>query len=179
MTGASARSIPRAPPRLCTARAAHSLGMIKPDSAGKMGSRVSMLADVSPAERTNLFIKKLRLCSCIFDFSEVRSPFGRTCIRAHLPRLSCGRPAQQSCNGICDAWTQGSGQDKEKDVKRQTLLELVDYVNNCKNTFPEQVLPELVNMVRSRCFASLSDARFPANKSETLSSGVRSALCAL
>ena len=64
-------------------------------------------------------------------------------------------------------------------MKRQTLLELVDYVNNCKNTFPEQVLPELVNMVRSRCSASLSDARFPTNKSETLSSGVRSALCAL
>ena len=64
-------------------------------------------------------------------------------------------------------------------MKRQTLLELVDYVNNCKNTFPEQVLPELVNMVRSRVSPPFPDAHFPTNKWETLSSGALSALCAL
>jgi len=91
----------------------------RPNPNAEFQDNLPAFKDVSPAERTNLFIKKLRLCSCIFDFSE------------------------------------GSGQDKEKDVKRQTLLELVDYVNNCKNTFPEQVLPELVNMVSANLFRSL------------------------
>jgi len=91
----------------------------RPNPNAEYADNLPAFKDVSPSERTNLFIKKLRLCSVVFDFSE------------------------------------GSGQDREKDVKRQTLLELVDYVNNCKNTFPEAVLPELVNMVSANLFRAL------------------------
>jgi len=79
----------------------------RPNPNAEFQDNLPAFKDVSPAERTNLFIKKLRLCSCIFDFSE------------------------------------GSGQDKEKDVKRQTLLELVDYVNNCKTPSPSKSCPSL------------------------------------
>ena len=74
---------------------------------------------------------------------------------------------------ICD-FSEGAGNDREKEIKRQatdlklwstyfrltyfrldihlngqTLLELVDYVNSAKQPFAEHIMPEVVNMVRS------------------------------
>jgi len=41
---------------------------------------------------------------------------------------------------------------KEKEVKRQTLLELVDYVTSATGKFPESVVQEVVNMVSTNLF---------------------------
>mmetsp|Transcript_30463 Transcript_30463/g.70253 ORF Transcript_30463/g.70253 Transcript_30463/m.70253 type:complete len:427 (-) Transcript_30463:242-1522(-) len=75
--------------------------------------------DVSASDRSALFVKKLKLCSIRFDFSE------------------------------------GTGQEREKEIKRQTLLELVDYVNSAKGPFPDSVMPDFLAMVSSNIFRPL------------------------
>jgi len=46
-------------------------------------------------------------------------------------------------------------QQQEKEAKRQTLLEMVEYVNNTRNAFQESVMQEVVNMVAANIFRSL------------------------
>ncbi|KAJ4827331.1 hypothetical protein Tsubulata_003282 [Turnera subulata] len=45
---------------------------------------------------------------------------------------------------------------KEKDVKRQTLVELVDYVSSANGKFPETVMVEIVKMVSTNLFRTLT-----------------------
>ncbi|KAK1266224.1 Serine/threonine protein phosphatase 2A 59 kDa regulatory subunit B' eta isoform [Acorus gramineus] len=45
---------------------------------------------------------------------------------------------------------------KEKDIKRQTLLELVDYVTTVNGKFPENVMQEIVKMVSVNLFRALT-----------------------
>ncbi|CAD5162917.1 unnamed protein product [Musa acuminata subsp. malaccensis] len=45
---------------------------------------------------------------------------------------------------------------KEKDVKRQTLLELVDYVTSASGKFPENVMQETTKMVSINLFRNLT-----------------------
>ncbi|XVF60117.1 hypothetical protein PTKIN_Ptkin08bG0017900 [Pterospermum kingtungense] len=45
---------------------------------------------------------------------------------------------------------------KEKDIKRQTLLELVDYVSSANGKFPEVVMQEMVKMVSVNLFRALT-----------------------
>ncbi|EPT24858.1 protein phosphatase 2a regulatory b subunit (b56 family) protein [Toxoplasma gondii ME49] len=44
---------------------------------------------------------------------------------------------------------------KEKEAKRQTLLEIVEYVNNSRHCFNDQNLPDVVNMVSANIFRAL------------------------
>ncbi|EER19501.1 protein phosphatase 2A regulatory subunit B, putative [Perkinsus marinus ATCC 50983] len=44
---------------------------------------------------------------------------------------------------------------KEKEAKRQTLLELVEYVNNTRNCFNDSVMQDVVNMVSANIFRAL------------------------
>jgi serine/threonine-protein phosphatase 2A regulatory subunit B' len=41
---------------------------------------------------------------------------------------------------------------REKEVKRQTLLELVDYITSATGKFPEHVVPEVIRMVSANLF---------------------------
>jgi len=45
--------------------------------------------------------------------------------------------------------------EREKEAKRQTLLELVEYVNNTRNCFPEALMQDVVTMVGSNIFRAL------------------------
>lgn len=45
---------------------------------------------------------------------------------------------------------------KEKDIKRQTLVELVDYVSSANGKFPEIVMQEMVKMVSINLFRTLT-----------------------
>ncbi|KAK6918829.1 Protein phosphatase 2A, regulatory B subunit, B56 [Dillenia turbinata] len=45
---------------------------------------------------------------------------------------------------------------KEKDVKRQTLLELVEYISSVNSTFNEVAMQEITNMVASNLFRTFS-----------------------
>ncbi|XP_074274319.1 serine/threonine protein phosphatase 2A 57 kDa regulatory subunit B' theta isoform-like [Silene latifolia] len=45
---------------------------------------------------------------------------------------------------------------REKEVKRQTLLELVDYVSSANGKFPENVMQDMIKMVSVNLFRSLA-----------------------
>ncbi|GMJ08210.1 hypothetical protein like AT3G26020 [Hibiscus trionum] len=76
--------------------------------------------DVPASERQNLFIKKLNLCSVVFDFTDPTK---------HL---------------------------KEKEIKRQMLLQLVEDVTSANGKFSDAVLQEIVKMVSANLFRSLN-----------------------
>ncbi|KAJ4837320.1 hypothetical protein Tsubulata_048510 [Turnera subulata] len=71
--------------------------------------------DVPNSEKQNLFIRKLNMCSVVFDFSD---------------------PTKNL---------------KEKEIKRQTLLELVEYVT-VSGKFTESAMQEVVKMVSTNLF---------------------------
>ncbi|KAK1415803.1 hypothetical protein QVD17_31590 [Tagetes erecta] len=76
--------------------------------------------DVPSTEKHNLFIKKVVMCSVIFDFTD---------------------PTKNL---------------KEKEIKRQTLLELVDFVASSNVKFTEYVMQEFVKMVSANLFRELT-----------------------
>lgn len=76
--------------------------------------------DVPNSEKPSLFIKKLKMCSVVFDFTDPTK---------HL---------------------------KEKEIKRQALVELVDYVSSVNAKFTENVMQEVVKMVSVNIFRTLS-----------------------
>ncbi|KAJ1401995.1 Protein phosphatase 2A, regulatory B subunit, B56 [Sesbania bispinosa] len=76
--------------------------------------------DVPSAEKPSLFLKKLRMCSVVFDFTD---------------------PAKHS---------------REKEIKRQALVELVDHVTSANAKFSETVIQEVVRMVSVNIFRTLS-----------------------
>lgn len=45
---------------------------------------------------------------------------------------------------------------REKDIKRQTLHDLIDYVNSANGKFPENVMQEIIKMVSINLFRTLS-----------------------
>jgi len=76
------------------------------------------LREAPPTERTELFRRKMEVCTVVFDF----------------------------CNDL---------NQREKESKRQTLLEIVEYVNNTRNCFNESLMLDVVNMVGANIFRSL------------------------
>jgi serine/threonine-protein phosphatase 2A regulatory subunit B' len=94
-------------------------GRAAPRAAPDTMENLPSFKEVPNSERPNLFVRKLRLCSIICDFTE------------------------------------GAGNDRDKEIKRQTLLELVDYVNSAKQPFVEAIMPEVVNMVSANIFRPL------------------------
>ncbi|KAL8200775.1 hypothetical protein R6Q57_012114 [Mikania cordata] len=78
------------------------------------------LKDAPSSEKQNLFIRKLTLCSVVFDFTD---------------------PTKNL---------------KEKEIKRQTLGELVDYVSSANGKFQGTVMQEIVKMVSVNIFRRLT-----------------------
>ncbi|CAH8388640.1 unnamed protein product [Eruca vesicaria subsp. sativa] len=59
------------------------------------------------------------------------------------------------CCVVFDFISEPQGNHKEKEIKRQTLLEVVDYVISSGNAkFPEQVIQEATNMVSTNLFST-------------------------
>lgn len=77
------------------------------------------LRDVPSSERQNLFIRKLSLCSVLFDFTDPTTNLN------------------------------------EKDAKRKTLLELVDYMSSVNTKFNEVAMQEITKMVSANLFRAL------------------------
>jgi len=63
------------------------------------------------------------------------------------------RKKLQACCKLYDFYSESMQKDKE--LKRQTLLEIVEYVNNTRNCFHESVMQDVVNMVASNIFRAL------------------------
>jgi len=81
--------------------------------------------DVPASERQTLFVKKLHLCSFVFDFTDPNK---------HV---------------------------MEKEIKRQNLLELVDYVNPSggQGKFTEVVSEDVIHMISNNLFRGLPAPR--------------------
>lgn len=84
-------------------------------------SAVPSFREISPEKRNLLFIRKLRLCSVIFDFQN-----------------------------------ESTQENLGKEMKRQILLELVDYITTSKGWFNEFILQEILSMISANLFRSLS-----------------------
>lgn len=67
--------------------------------------------EVVPADRPELFVRKLRQCGVIFDFND----------------------ASSDLNG--------------KQIKTQTLKEMLEYITSQRGVITDQIYPEVVNMV--------------------------------
>ncbi|KAI5074263.1 hypothetical protein GOP47_0010224 [Adiantum capillus-veneris] len=78
-----------------------------------------LFRDVPNSEKQNLFIRKLNLCTVVFDFTDA------------------------------------SKNVKEKEIKKQTLHELADYVSAANAAFSEIVIEEATKMVAANIFRSL------------------------
>lgn len=59
----------------------------------------------------------------------------------------------QACSELFDFHVDNN--QKEKEAKRQTLLEIVEYVNNTRNCFNESLMQDVVNMVGANIFRAL------------------------
>ncbi|KAG9456817.1 hypothetical protein H6P81_001325 [Aristolochia fimbriata] len=86
--------------------------------------------DVTASDRPALFLRKLQLCSILFDFSETLKSV------------------------------------REKETKRQTLLELVDYIQSGSNKLSEQLQEELIRMISINIFRCLPPAAYENTGSE-------------
>lgn len=104
-------------------------GVAAPSTA--FSAALPSFRDVPAAEKPALFLKKLSLCSVVFDFSDP------------------------------------SKNPREKDIKRQTLLELVDYITTISAKLPEPAMQAAVQMVAANLFrtfpsSSNNDVRLTA-----------------
>ncbi|CAN6439353.1 unnamed protein product [Victoria cruziana] len=100
-----------------------------PSTAGAI-ELLPLFREVPVSERQNLFIRKLQICSVIFDFSDSQK-FVR-----------------------------------EKETKRQTLLELVDFIQSGSGKITEHVQEELVKMISINIFRCLPPASHENTGSE-------------
>lgn len=85
--------------------------------------KLPLLKESAPAERPDLFIKKLQQCQVIFDFKDALSDL------------------------------------KGKEIKRNTLHEVVEYVSTNRGVVTDAVYPVVIQMVS--CSLILSHTSFP------------------
>mmetsp|Transcript_28548 Transcript_28548/g.86198 ORF Transcript_28548/g.86198 Transcript_28548/m.86198 type:complete len:474 (-) Transcript_28548:36-1457(-) len=79
-----------------------------------------------------------------------------------LPKLREAPPGERAdlfrrkmevCSQVFDF--HNDSQQREKEAKRQTLLEIVEYVNNTRNCFNEALMQDVVSMVGANIFRAL------------------------
>jgi serine/threonine-protein phosphatase 2A regulatory subunit B' len=73
-------------------------------------------------------------------------------------RTELFRKKLQVCGVVVYDFHNDSNQ-REKEAKRQTLLEIVEYVNNTRNCFNEMLMADVVSMVGANIFRALPSSR--------------------
>jgi len=103
-------------------KAASSASAVKPQAAklepGAGFATLPKFREALPADRMELFKRKMAACTVVLDFTN-------------------------------------DSTQHEREAKRQTLLEIVEYVNNQRNCFNEALMVDVVNMVGSNIFRAL------------------------
>lgn len=105
--------------------------------------------NAAPADRPALFVKKLRLCSVIFEFEPDRKERAADDEPGLVRKPVDDHPKRQESEEVVRA----------KDVKRQLLLELVDHVGKNRNFVSEPILVEILKMVSTNLFRALPAKR--------------------
>mmetsp|Transcript_85404 Transcript_85404/g.183047 ORF Transcript_85404/g.183047 Transcript_85404/m.183047 type:complete len:473 (-) Transcript_85404:114-1532(-) len=109
---------PPPPPREKGSGAGAKLPGSKPSPPNANDFNLTKLREASPAERQELFGRKLRACQNVFSFDVDTA-------------------------------------QREKEAKRQTLLELVEFVNTARGCFTESIMGDVVAMVGANIFRAL------------------------
>jgi len=108
---------------------------------------IPTLQTVPASERPQLFVKKLRLCSVILEWEPEKKERGAD-DEPGLVRKSVvddtRKQKQESAEEI-----------RAKEVKRELLLELVDYIGKTRNFITESILIEMIKMVSANLFRAL------------------------
>lgn len=91
----------------------------KPAAEASPFASLPKLREAAPADRIDIFRRKMQACSVVFDFTTDTNP-------------------------------------RDKEAKRQTLLEIVEYVNNTRNCFNESLMQDVVSMVGANIFRALN-----------------------
>ena len=113
----AANSSRGAQPAAAPAAAIDGVTVMPTDAAAAYAETLPALRDAPNNDKQALFIKKLQLCSFVFDFSNMEKDV------------------------------------KEKEQKRQMLLELVDYINS--GNFTEASFEEITRMLKCNLFRAL------------------------
>ena len=111
-------------------------------AAAAFATPLPSFRDVTPSEKPALFRAKLRACRAVFDFGAAAAAAGPFGVGG-----GGGVPPPP------DPYA------REKEAKRQTLLELVDYVNGGPGRFTDDVAPDVVAMVAANLFRALPPGR--------------------
>ena len=100
------------------------------------------MRDAAPNRREALFLQKLQLCSIVFNFDSDNNATAIT------------------VGGAAGGAVSAEASRRHRDLKRQTLLELVDYVNTPagQKIFTEAVMPDLMAMVNANVCRALPPA---------------------
>eukprot|EP01068_Selenidium_serpulae_P014408 Selendium_serpulae@DN6095_c0_g2_i5.p1 len=88
---------------------------------------------------------------------QTNNPFHDIQLLRDVPqaeRVETFRRKLQACSTVYDFNRPGANVS-QKDAKKQTLLEIVEYVNNQRNAFHESVTPNVIEMVSANIFRSL------------------------
>jgi len=89
---------------------------------------------------------------------NVFAELGKLREAAPSDRTELFRKKLQVCGAVVYDFRNDSNQ-REKEAKRQTLLEIVEYVNNTRNCFNEMLMADVVNMVGANIFRALPSSR--------------------
>ncbi|KAJ7558503.1 hypothetical protein O6H91_04G043100 [Diphasiastrum complanatum] len=120
-----------APGMNSTARDKHNSSLPANGGPNPFYESLPSFRDVPSSERLNVFVRKLYLCSYVFDFSD---------------------PSKNA---------------REREVKRQTLLEIVDFVTSGTGKFTEAVMEDIMKMLYANLFRSLPPSSRENSKSDS------------
>jgi len=121
-----------------------------PSTAGKKQSRNSSNSEPTEEIPRHKQYKKEDLLEQVPAFREV-SPEKRRALLVKKLRL---------CAVIFDFQNESASENVGKEMKRQILLELVDYVTTNKGWFSEKILPDILQMVSANLFRALSPSTY-------------------
>lgn len=107
---------------------------------------IPSIQSAPPAERPNLFVKKLRLCSVVFEFEPERKE-----------RAADDEPGlvRKAATEHTKHKPESADEIRAKEVKRELLLELVDHIAKTRNFITEPILVEMLKMVSTNIFRAL------------------------
>ena len=126
-------------------------GRKKEGDSGRQAS--SQMASKKPSSSAGSFIPPMEMLydknKPLFLFRDVVASERRTCSSKKL----------QLCSYTFD-FTDATAHVREKEIKRQTLLELVDYVNQGQGKFTEAVFEDISFMLAQNLFRGLPPSNY-------------------